>query len=405
MVNLGRFSRPNNKTSDPLKLEISQVIGCSLNSVRLLNSLQFEQGHRFLYFRTDYGFGKLANHEAGKAQLIKEGRSTLWAENIGLPTAKILFPYSETTSGNGILVFHKLNASRGSFISNLRLLGQNSRLASRQYACLAVDAIFRSSHLPVVDFDESRFPSQETAQSPELMLTHVSKWVETYSDPKLRFALKIAMPELNDTIDLIAEILSEIVFTIPDLANRWGKASLPHFVHNDASIKNMYFNRGMFGFTNAFLIDFEHSTATYYPVLGLLKDLADLYGGTAYNPYLQRNLIRHSYTHRHSHLPFAGGSEEIKTLMRSVILLGTLNFTQSVIYRAIEACPTGSDIAERLADHIMSEPDFATVQYLFQYFIPHIKYLDSLHFGEVNPLSKLSSQQLAGSETTQQAQM
>lgn len=384
MAVFSRFQRPKSLDYQVLTSEISRALSIPAHQISLLNVTEFTNGHRFLYFKTKHGFGKLAAEEIAKQQLIKEEANTVWAEQIGLRTVKILEPYKETSLGKGILLLEKLSVRPGTFINDFPILSKCSRKSSRQYARLAVGSILSSSYLPVSSIQPQHCPNQEIAQSPELMQSRTNSWAELFLQPKLKRGLVKAIPELSPSISAIVSAFFELETLIPRLVELWGKSDLPYFVHNDAYIKNMYFYKGWKGFNDAILTDFEHSTTTFYPVLGLLKDLADLYGGTAYNPYMQQEMLTVVFAHTFSHLPYAAGSEEIRLLLKAVVILGSLTFSQYAMQRALIS-------SKHIAKTLQDDPIFQLVKQLLSHLPDHISYIDSLISHEEAMLIDLST--------------
>ena len=360
------------------KHEIGAQLGCAANSIVLENVQNFEDGHRFLYFHTRSGFGKLAFQPESKRQLAKEVHRTLWAKEINLPTADVVHPYQETKNGYGLLMLERLPTRPGSFITNISDLASFPVHRSRLYGSLAVDSILRSSYLPVPQFQPEHFPMNETAQSPETMLLHVEKWLALFNEPTMQQLLLAVFPSLAETLVASVEAFARLPQLIGSLVEESGFSEVPFFVHNDASIKNMYFKRRGLNMSEAYLIDFEHSTATHYPVLGMLKDLADLYGASAYSADVQREILCRVYAHEFVHLPYLGASEQMCTVTKALCLLGTLNFCQSVMYRAIES----SEPLESLA----ADPQALLVLHLLGQLLPNLSYLDGLAHTE-QPIS------------------
>lgn len=367
-----------------IRHHISKASCCSKQELQLINLEQFLNGHRFLYFHTSNGFGKLAREVEHKTHLARETYAMRLARSLGLRTIDVIQEYTEIMEGYGMILLEKLTGEQGDLVEYLPSISTYDDYSSAERGRIAAATLFANGYQRIPrGYDTSLLVKKGTwawiARTPSSVNRTICRYLRLLQEPAYQTAFRSVLQE-EEAPAADFDVLFSIFMTLPDQIRDLGalspRRSREYFVHNDAGIKNLFFHKVEGSISSATLIDFEAATSTHYPVLGLLQDLKQFYFQAIFNPVMVREFLTTCLILERDDVPELLPAEARRYLLRAVVTLATFNAFIHLCNHLEQKGLSPESEPQAIREALLNDPDRQHFATLFSSMVGHLDFIE-----------------------------
>jgi hypothetical protein len=246
------------------------------------------ESYRYAYFSHQHpgkpaGFVKAALESSEKwaALLQRESEASMVVRALGIPTPRLLTPYTELYPNQGFLEVERIE-DPGWLMTNAAEIADADPLLGRRTA----EVLARSTGCPILPGLSSgalKRNDQRNASYDTFKLKLQARLRSVLESTLVREGHLL----LNQT--QLLTLAMEVWETLPRLRQLWPDGVREYFVHNDSTPINMFFPLAR----PTLLLDLEYAGATRSLPLAYLTDFGRCYARMWENPAMQRVFVTH----------------------------------------------------------------------------------------------------------------
>jgi hypothetical protein len=227
------------------------------------------------------GFFKMSPCVADQCEgLQRESEAVGFASFLGIPSVRLVHPYSESVQGFGSILFERLLETKGKlFRTNSDLNNADPDLGSR------VAKLFHAYMVPVVPNDvDSSFLKRDDPRN----MSARSFW-NVWEDKLLCFQNRSLQYGLE--FEGIRKEAADVQGELHEFVEEADNSTQEYFVHNDFVPKNMYFWNDPLERGDITVFDYDRAGATRNKVLAQITDISNFYRGCGLNNDMRMKFV------------------------------------------------------------------------------------------------------------------